>query len=140
MSDVGPVVLGLLAVLLLGALLAPAALGNVAVLALVASVPALWLLALGGRGPGRLYRLVSAVLAFGLIAGGFLALERLTPEAAAAVGILGLPASLGIMVWVLAAVPLILLGLVFGLSFRRWRPSREETERLRALARGEADD
>jgi membrane protein implicated in regulation of membrane protease activity len=89
---------------------------------------------------GVRWRAVSALAAALLVIGGFVLLLWLDSGTALAARLLGLPRALGIMVWVVAVAPLVVLGLLFGLAFADRRPDDDRVARLRRLAeRGDHD-
>ena len=47
---------------------------------------------------------------------------------------------MGLLVWVMALAPLLVLGLLFGLGYDEWRPTRDAVDELRQLTAGETDD
>ncbi len=76
-------------------------------------------------------------LAFGLVVGGFLVLASLPDDDPLAGSIFGLPVALGVMVWGLAVATLMILGLVYAVSFPRWRPGGERLDEIREVARSD---
>jgi uncharacterized membrane protein len=152
MSLTRPAAAVLLTGLLLAALWAPWP-GSASLFALlVAAAPAVALLCagIGSAGSGAAavqaskravrWRAASALAAALLVIGGFVALVWVEGGNALATRLLGLPRALGIMVWLVAVAPLVVLGLLFGLAFVDRRPADERVARLRRLAdRGDRD-
>lgn len=130
----GPPAVAAVTLLLLLALLLPSGWAGPSFTLLVGSTPAvLLLLALRRRAKGWLA--ASIALTAGLVGGGFLLLLAMRNGNPVERWLVGLPLAMGIQVWLLAVIPLVLLGGLYGLGFSRWSPSPDELDRLKVLTR-----
>lgn len=129
----GPAIVGVLTLALLVLVFLPGHVAAALAILLVALMPAALLL-LASRRRTVATPLAAAAVAAACVGGGFLVLLATRDDDPLGRWLAGLPLAAGVLVWVIALLTLVLLGLLFGLGWSRWRPTGETVERLRRLA------
>lgn len=136
----GPAVVGALSLALLVALLVPGEGPAILATLLTATMPAALLLLLASRRRAGVVPLAGSAVAAVCVGGGFLVLLAAPDGDPLGRWLGGLPWATGVLVWVIALLPLVVLGVIFGLGWPRWRPPAEAVERLRRLADEAGED